>query len=149
MLNAVTSKWPSGYTPLMLLCSGSSCKFTNSTIAVALISAKADADMECPRGNTALLLAASGGVIDLCRDRVEMRANLHHCNHEGKNAALLAKSIGTHTCRFFNEIGLAAVGSMKGSRSAADRIQGPSKVLRTAKTTPELGRRFSGASWRD
>ena len=104
VLNALTSNWPIGYTPLMLLCCGSNVKLNSSISADALIRAQTDVNVECSIGNTALLLAAWTGVTDLCKALVDNGANLHHCRHDGKNAALLAMGAGTDTGKYLSLI---------------------------------------------
>ena len=66
-LNALTRAQPVGKTPLMLLCKGLNRSLDTSVLVGVLIDAKADMEIVCPRGQTALGFAASVGLGDVVK----------------------------------------------------------------------------------
>ena len=136
-LNALTRFQPIGKTPLMLLCKGLNRNLDTAVPVGVLIDAKADMEIVCPRGQTALGFAASVGLGDVVQVFIDKGANVYHTNSVGKNIAdLLADSgkdrsilqelarRGVRPC-FLNELPLS---------KSRRKLSAPNRVARNLRT---------------
>ena len=152
-LNAKTTEKPRGKTPLMLLCAGCNTSFDTAELVQVLIDAKADMELECPKGQTALSFAAASGMGDVVKVLIDNGANVSHINRLGKTVADLLGDAGNDhgTLRLLAEKGVGT--SSSSTRFATKRSTSnvaPSRVVRSLRTLDttgcQFGRRRGGAS---
>ena len=114
-----TGAYPPDRTALHFACSGSDTGFHRVKLVRALLDARAQLEAAMPNGTTPLLLAASSGLTDICRELLQRGADANAKNNDGKGALQLAGDNSTSVSTLLKQWRCPKTNGQKRSREDA------------------------------
>ena len=108
ILNSLaTGSQPRGYSCLHFAAEGSDRSYAKAELCRKLVYYRADSELKTDKGNTAYMLAAATGVIDVVEALIECRADINATNNRGLNAYQSASASSGTTWQMLKDHGVS------------------------------------------